>query len=111
MSATASDFVAVTTTDACQPGQMLCVRLAGRRILIANVDGVFYAVDELCSHEEASLAKGCLQDGAKVKCPLHGSRFDLVSGQPLEDPATEPLQTYPIRVEQAQVWLQLEAES
>jgi 3-phenylpropionate/trans-cinnamate dioxygenase ferredoxin subunit len=107
MSPAESGFIAVTTTEACPPGQMLCVRLAGRRILIANVDGTFYAVDELCSHEDASLAKGCLQAGAKVKCPLHGSRFDLASGQPLEDPATEPLQTYPVRVEQAQVWVQV----
>jgi 3-phenylpropionate/trans-cinnamate dioxygenase ferredoxin subunit len=79
-------------------GKMMCVEAGGRRILVANVDGVFYATDDTCSHEEASLSSGSLK-GDLVKCPLHGSRFSLRTGEPMEDPAEEPLRCYPVKVE------------
>ena len=80
------------------PGKMTCVELGARRILVANVDGVFYATDDMCTHEDASLSSGSLRDDM-VKCPLHGSRFSLRTGEPMEDPAEEPLRCYPVRLE------------
>ena len=76
---------------------MTCVELGARRILVANVDGVFYATDDTCTHEDASLSCGFL-DGLLVKCPLHGSRFDVRTGMPMEDPAEEPLRCYAVKV-------------
>ena len=84
------------------PGAMTCVELDGRRILLANVGGVFYATDDTCTHEDASLSSGHL-DGELVKCPLHGSRFDLRTGRPMEDPAEEPLRCYAVKVEEGAV--------
>lgn len=80
------------------PGRMRCVDLKGRRILLANVEGSVFAVDDTCTHEEASLSTGVLK-GELVKCPLHNSRFNVRTGEALEEPAEENLRIYPVRVE------------
>jgi len=80
------------------PGTMRRADLAGRRILIANVGGRICAADDTCTHEDASLSRGSLA-GALVKCPLHGSRFDVCTGKALEEPAEVDLRTYPVRLE------------
>ena len=77
---------------------MICVETGAQRILVANIDGVFYATDDTCTHEDASLSSGSLK-GELVKCPLHGSRFSLRTGAPMEDPADEPLRCYPVKVD------------
>jgi 3-phenylpropionate/trans-cinnamate dioxygenase ferredoxin subunit len=93
-----SDYIQLATTDELKPGKMLCVEHAGRRIMLANTGDGIFAVDDLCSHEDASLATGSLK-GDCVKCPLHGSRFNLKTGQPLDDPAYEPIATYPVKIQ------------
>ena len=72
------------------PGTMRRADLAGRRILVANVDGRICAADDTCTHEDASLSRGALK-GALVRCPLHGSRFDVCTGEALEEPAEADL--------------------
>lgn len=102
-----SHWRSVARVADCRIGEMYCIKREQQRILIANVAGQFYAVDQRCSHEDASLCQGALQ-GLRIKCPLHGSRFDLISGQALEDPATAPLRTYAVRVEQEQIYILLD---
>ena len=80
------------------PGKMRRIDAGGRPILLANVAGRLYAVDDTCTHEEASLSTGVLK-GELVKCPLHNSRFNVRTGEVLEEPAEEPLRTYPVREE------------
>ena len=80
-----------------EPGQMTKVLIEGRAILIANVEGEFFASDDSCTHEEVSLCKGALM-GHLVMCPYHGSRFDLRDGAVLEDPAEDPLRVYPVQL-------------
>jgi nitrite reductase/ring-hydroxylating ferredoxin subunit len=65
---------------------------------LANVNGRFCATDDTCTHEDASLSTGSLR-GELVKCPLHGSRFNVCTGEALEEPAEQNLKTYPVRVE------------
>ena len=84
------------------PGRMRRADLAGRRILLANVEGRICAADDTCTHEDASLSSGSLK-GALVKCPLHGSRFNVCTGQALEEPAEQDLRTYPVRVEAGRI--------
>jgi len=91
-------FVEVARASELQPGKMKRIEIGGRRLLLANVDGRFYAADDTCTHEEASLSTGFLK-GRLVKCPLHGSRFNVCTGEALEEPAEENLRTYPVRVE------------
>ena len=88
------------------PGAMKRVALRGRRILLANVDGRICAVDDTCPHEEASLSTGVLK-GELVKCPLHGSRFNVCTGKALEEPAEEDLRTHPVRLEGGRILIGL----
>jgi 3-phenylpropionate/trans-cinnamate dioxygenase ferredoxin subunit len=99
-----AEFIEIADTSACPPGKMKRLEIGGKRILLANVAGEFYALDDTCTHEDASLSTGCLH-GETVKCPLHGSRFSLKTGVPLEDPASEALQTYPLKIAEGKIWL------
>lgn len=103
---TMADFIEAVEAKQLAPGSMTCVVVDGRRILVANVDGVFFATDDTCTHEDASLSSGSLK-GELVKCPLHGSRFSLRTGEPREDPAEEPLRCYPVKVENGKVLIGL----
>ncbi|MGJ3241191.1 MAG: non-heme iron oxygenase ferredoxin subunit [Anaerolineae bacterium] len=67
-------------------------------ILLMNIDGVFYAVENVCSHEEFELADGIL-NGCELECPKHGAFFDVRSGEALTPPATRPIAIYAVRVE------------
>lgn len=102
------EFIHTLKADDLPSGRMTCVEVDGRRILVANVGGVFYATDDTCTHEEASLSCGSLR-GELVKCPLHGSRFDLRTGEAMEDPAEEPLQCYAVKVEDGVVLVDLQS--
>jgi len=96
-------FMAARVGDV-SPGGMKRVDIGTRRILIANVGGQFFAVDDTCTHEDASLSSGALR-GERVKCPLHGSRFNVRTGEVMEEPATESLATYPVRIEADEIWI------
>jgi nitrite reductase/ring-hydroxylating ferredoxin subunit len=102
------EFVEAAKADEIRPGTMKRIELQGRRILLANVNGRLCAVDDTCTHEEASLSTGVLR-GELVKCPLHGSRFNVCTGEVLEDPAEENLGTYPVRLEGERILIGLRA--
>ena len=93
-----NSYIEIAKLDEIKPGKMLRVIVKDKKILLANVDGTIYAVEDMCSHEDASLYNGALKEDC-VECPLHGSRFDLKTGIPKEAPATEPIATYSVKVE------------
>ena len=80
------------------------VEVGKRRILLANVGGRIYATDDTCTHEDASLSTGYLKD-EWVKCPLHGSRFNVRTGEVADEPADVNLRTYAVRVDGSDIWL------
>lgn len=94
----------VVRVEALPPGRFLKVTVAGRGFVIANLDGTFYAVEDLCTHEDYPLSYGCLH-GDSIKCSLHGSRFSLKTGAPLDEPAETPVATYACEVADGQIWL------
>jgi len=91
-------FIHLASLEDLQTRKLICTKTNGYRILIALAEGRVYAVDDMCTHEDASLSKGSLH-GDCVKCPLHGSRFRLASGEALDDPAEVALNTYPVEIE------------
>ncbi|MEE8210670.1 MAG: non-heme iron oxygenase ferredoxin subunit [Acidiferrobacterales bacterium] len=91
-------YIKVARTDDIQPGKMKRVEIAGCPVLVAQVNGDYYAVADTCTHEDASLSTGSLK-GELVKCPLHGSRFNVITGEVLEEPAEENLKTYALRID------------
>ncbi len=86
--------------------KLICSKTGGYRILIALAEDKVYAVDDMCTHEDASLSKGSLH-GDCVKCPLHGSRFRLKSGEALDEPAEEALTTYPVKIDGDDILVEL----
>lgn len=100
---TDSKRIALADADELQPGQMKKVEVAGKKLLLANAEGGYYLVDEMCSHEDFSLYLGCIK-GKSVKCSLHGSFFNLETGEPLEEPACEPINTYSVEISEGKVW-------
>lgn len=81
------------------PGHAARIEIDGIPIAIFNVGGAFYALDDTCSHAEASLSEGDLDaDRCVVECPLHGSSFDLRTGDALTLPAVEPVQVHQVAV-------------
>ena len=83
-------FVKVAQVSEINPGEMITVDFpSGDAVLIANVDGVIHACDDICSHAYASLSEGDL-NGAEVECPLHGAVFNITTGEALTPPAEAP---------------------
>lgn len=82
------------------PGHAARLWIDGVRVAVFNVDGEFHALDDTCSHAEASLSEGELDiDACTIECPLHGSTFDLCTGEPLTLPAVEPVRVHGVVVE------------
>lgn len=79
-------------------------------VAVANLgNGVFLAVDDVCSHAEASLSEGEVDlEEETIECPRHGSVFDLRSGKPKALPATLPVLTFPVKVEGDVIMIELE---
>ncbi|HXX72545.1 MAG TPA: non-heme iron oxygenase ferredoxin subunit [Candidatus Acidoferrales bacterium] len=100
------DYVKVCDIAEVSLGSMHPVDVAGMRLMIVNVNGQLYATDRICTHEEADLSTGFLV-GSIVTCPLHLSRFDLVTGEVQNTPASVPLKTYSLKVEGTSVYVLL----
>ncbi len=98
------EYLAVADAQELKPGQMKRIEVAGRKLLLCRTDNAWYCVDEMCSHEEYSLYFGCIEGGT-LRCSLHGSRFDLASGRALDEPAEQPLRTYPLRLASGRIWV------
>jgi 3-phenylpropionate/trans-cinnamate dioxygenase ferredoxin subunit len=81
-----------------QQGKPVKVEKNGRTICVARVGDEVFAVDDTCSHSDASLAEGDVTD-FKIECWLHGAEFDLRTGEALTPPAVAPLHTYGVHVD------------
>ena len=90
-------FVKLANLEDLKTSKLMRAANGEKQICLAYVDGDVYAVDDMCSHEDASLSKGSLHENC-VKCPLHGSRFNLETGEAIDEPAEEPISTYAVKV-------------
>ncbi len=98
----ADDFHTVARVGDLPPGEMMQVRVGRQRIGLYNVDGEFFATDDTCSHEEASLTEGFLFDDI-VECPLHGAAFCVRTGEVEAFPAVISIDTFEVRVVDDQI--------
>ncbi len=83
-------------------GEMTTATVNGVDIMLCQVEGQFYAVQDQCTHARQKLSGGRLR-GFQVSCPLHGARFDVRTGACLAAPATRPVKTYPVTLEGGKV--------
>src|SRR5579863_5392512 len=93
------------------PGQARRVEVDPPIAVFHTEDGELFAIDDTCTHQDASLADGWLE-GCEVECPLHASKFDLRTGRPSAPPAKKPVRTYRVSVADGVivVWLDEPAE-
>jgi 3-phenylpropionate/trans-cinnamate dioxygenase ferredoxin subunit len=95
--------------SALPPGEAM--RIEGRVPIAVfhTEDGEVFAIDDTCTHQDASLADGWLE-GCEVECPLHASRFDLRTGRVDAPPAKKPVRTHKVHVEDGMIYLTLSEE-
>ena len=87
--------------------EVLGVEVEGKSFALFRLEDGIYALDDVCSHEYSRLSEGDIWDD-EVYCPKHGSRFDIRTGKNIGLPATKPVGTYPVKVENGVIFLELE---
>jgi nitrite reductase/ring-hydroxylating ferredoxin subunit len=89
--------VHVAQAEDVKPGTARVVEAGGKRLALCNTGEGFHAIDDMCSHDRGPLDQGKLM-GNRIECPRHGAQFDVITGRALTLPAVRPIKTYPTRV-------------
>lgn len=92
------------------PGRVGVFDVGGARVALCNVDGQFFAIDDVCTHDGGALDQGQLE-GCEIECPRHGARFDVRTGRVTQLPAFSPVGTYPVRLENGTVQVDVDEEA
>lgn len=90
-------FTAAAAVADVPPGTKKLVEVNGVNVLLCHSEGRVFAVENLCSHAEEPLDCGRMRAGW-IACPVHGARFDLATGEAMNPPATQPIQTFAVRI-------------
>ncbi len=90
-------YFPIATRADIEPGEVFISEVEGTRLAVCNVGGEFYAIQDSCTHDGSSFDQTDLE-GSEIFCPRHGAVFDVTNGAVLGAPATEPVPTYPVRV-------------
>jgi 3-phenylpropionate/trans-cinnamate dioxygenase ferredoxin component len=88
----------VARVDDLAPGEVMYVEVGNDPVALINLDGEYFAVNDICTHEEASLSDGEVV-GDEIECPLHGGAFEIRTGLPANFPVVVPVETYDVKVE------------
>jgi nitrite reductase/ring-hydroxylating ferredoxin subunit len=104
MSNVPDGFVPVASIADIPPDGMKCVAVERARVLLANVDGRFFAISDICGHRNAPLSRGRLA-GHIVECPLHFAQFDVRTGKYVDGPLAADVPSFEVRVEGDTVYL------
>lgn len=91
------DYVPVARVEEVPAGQVKLVEVAGQSILLCHTKDRIFAVINKCSHADEKLDCGRMKSGW-IACPVHGARFNLETGAPMNPPATQPIQTFAVRI-------------
>ena len=102
-----SDTVTVARVSETPPGTISVHDVNGARIALCNVNGRFYAIDDICTHDGGPLDQGEL-DGDLVECPRHGGRFNVTDGRAVVLPAVRPVKTYTVEIDGDDVKITIE---
>lgn len=90
--------VTLATTGELSPGERKLIELDGLPIALFNIEGEYYCIADVCSHDDGPLAEGeC--NGYEIECPRHGARFDVRTGKVLSFPAIRDIPIYPVSVD------------
>lgn len=93
-----SDWVDVADVNELPGGSSRVVDVDGAMIAVFNLDGEYYAIEDICTHDGGELASGDLE-GEEIICPRHGARFNIKTGEVTAPPAYEAVATFPVRIQ------------
>jgi 3-phenylpropionate/trans-cinnamate dioxygenase ferredoxin subunit len=99
-----TEYVTIATTDEIQPGERMVVEIDNKWIVVFNVGGTYYAIEDRCPHDDGPLAEGMLHE-CMIECPRHGAAFDIATGKVLAPPAFTDVAVFPVRVEGGNIQL------
>ena len=103
------EWIDVCREEELPPGAMRTVEVGDDELMVVNCNGELFAMEDRCSHDDGPLAEGEIDPvDCTVECPRHGSQFDLRTGKPLTLPAYEPVDTFPVSVEDGVVRIEVE---
>lgn len=90
-------------------GSVVRFELGTAAIAVAHIGDSWYAIGDRCSHQDVSLSEGELDpDACTLECPKHGSCFSLTTGTPSSLPATKPVPTYVVRIDDSDVYVEID---
>lgn len=81
-----------------EPGELMYIEVGDEFVCLINMDGEIHAINDTCTHEDASLSDGTIIDG-EIECPLHGGAFDIRTGEPTAFPVVVAIEKYDVRIE------------
>lgn len=99
-------FVTVAQVGEVLPGHARVVEAGELRLALCHVDGSYYAIDDVCTHDGGPLGEGELF-GHTIECPRHGARFDIRTGAVRSLPAVLPVKAYAVRVEGSEIQVEV----
>jgi nitrite reductase/ring-hydroxylating ferredoxin subunit len=102
-----AEWVRVADVDELAVGELLGLQAAGRSIVLANVDGDVYALEDQCSHQELPLSAGFLE-GDRLECIWHGAQFDVCTGRAMSLPAIRPVKTFNVEIRDSDIFIEVD---
>ncbi len=104
-----AEWIDVAPAEELEPGSWKTIEYDDRIIAVFNLDGEFYAIEDICTHDGAELTGGEIE-GTEIICPRHGARFDIITGEALTPPAYEDIDTFEVRVKDGMVQVNVEPD-
>lgn len=96
--ATTAKYQTVAKLSDIQPGELMYVEAGDEFVCLINIDGEIHAINDSCTHEDASLSDGTII-GDEIECPLHGGAFDIRTGEPTSFPVVVAIEKYGVRID------------
>jgi len=97
-----SDWITVAKVGELEPGARKIIDVDGSQIVVFNLEGKYYAIEDVCTHDGGQLTGGEVE-GDQIVCPRHGARFCIRTGAALTAPAYEATATFPVRIENGEI--------
>jgi len=94
-----SEYVKIATVDEMPVNSSKLIEIDNIRIALFNLNGAFYAIEDVCTHDGGPLVEGEIVNDHEVRCPRHGARFDIITGAALSMPAFEPTTAYDVYIQ------------